>query len=148
MPVSWKAELFVVARMPAEIVSTSGSDVLIFAFPAPFFLAADLTALRILRGRAAFPPISFFLSFFFFPLFDGWSPRKKEKGIRRWGRARKGKERESNLERKFRERRQRRDRPFKLCKWKNGGANRLSYANGKIEELGWLVVPLKGGRVL
>lgn len=141
------------ARMPAEIVSTSGSDVLIFAFPAPFFLATDLTALLILRGRAAFPPISFFLSFFLLLLLfslrrmvaskEGKGNKKVRKGEER------RKERESNLERKFREqRRQRRDRPFKLCKWKNGGANRLSYANGKIEELGWLVVPLKGGRVL
>lgn len=95
MPVSWKAELFVVARMPAEIVSTSGSDVLIFAFPAPFFLATDLTALLILRGRAAFPPISFFLSFFLLLLLfslrrmvaskEGKGNKKVRKGKKRKG---------------------------------------------------------------
>ena len=106
--------------MLAEIVSTSGSDVLIFAFPAPFFLATDLTALRILRGRVAFPPISFFLLFSSSssssPPMDGRLERKKKKKENKERKERR-KGRESNLERKFRERE---------------GRGRLSYVNGKM----------------
>lgn len=89
MPVSWKAELFVVARIPAEIVSTSGSDVLIFAFPAPFFLATDLTASHSSRSRRV--SSHFFLSFFFLlSSLRRMVASKEEKGNKK---VRKGKER-------------------------------------------------------
>lgn len=75
------------ARMPAEIVSTSGSDVLIFAFPAPFFLATDLTASHSSRSRRV---SSHFFLLLLLSSLRRMVASKEEKGNKK---VRKGKER-------------------------------------------------------